>query len=487
MTDTSEVGADDSGGAGKAGPAVDDAAQGAADVAPGGTDKSSLAQALGLYELGRQQRLGLYGIEPKTGEYVPGGIMARARENERKVAEAKAGAVEAQSKAEVEQASFRQKAAEQNLRDYEQKLRDKPYPAFVPTRDTAEETSAVFGVITMLGSLLGNKGRNSGLSALSAMSGMMEGYQKGRADLYQKELADFNTAIADMKRERDEWQKIYSETQRIAQTSVPEAVQNLKLVAAQKGAEAIRAAADSGDINRALKIIEGQDKLFNSLLTSVAKAKEGTGERLKPTAEPAKAMDLRFDGMANMKKILSYKNNKKIEKEWQAAGIKRLLLEPISSDSYVTRAVAQIAKSKLSPEARNLAEDIMRARNAYYLEISGKAVTGNEAMRNFGAVIQPTDSFEDIMRKAKTQLDSTAEKARVALAGYQFPQSYTDRFNELISGDKTEKRIPRTESGAQATVAQKMPEPEKLKTYAEKYFDGDIKEARQYLYNQGYR
>ena len=151
MTDTSGAETDDSEGVSGAGPAANDAAKGGADLAPGETDKSALAQALGLLKLGSEQRLRLYGIDPKTGEYVPGGMMARARANEEKAAKAKAEAVEAQSKAEVVQANFRQKEAEQNLRDYEHKLRDKPYPAFVPTRDTAEETSAVFGVITMLG------------------------------------------------------------------------------------------------------------------------------------------------------------------------------------------------------------------------------------------------------------------------------------------------------------------------------------------------
>lgn len=38
-------------------------------------------------------------------------------------------------------------------------------------------------------------------------------------------------------------------------------------------------------------------------------------------------------------------------------------------------------------------------RNAYYLDISGKVVTGGEAMRNYQVVPQPGDSAQELLRK----------------------------------------------------------------------------------------
>lgn len=61
--------------------------------------------------------------------------------------------------------------------------------AFVPTQDTAQNLAVLFSLISVVGMVVGKD--NSQL-AMSAMNGMLEGYQKGRADLYKKEKDIFD-------------------------------------------------------------------------------------------------------------------------------------------------------------------------------------------------------------------------------------------------------------------------------------------------------
>jgi len=61
--------------------------------------------------------------------------------------------------------------------------------AFAPSKETAQDLAAMFSLISVVGMVAG-KG-NSQL-AMSAMNGMLEGHQKGRADLYRQQQIEFD-------------------------------------------------------------------------------------------------------------------------------------------------------------------------------------------------------------------------------------------------------------------------------------------------------
>lgn len=66
---------------------------------------------------------------------------------------------------------------------------------FVPTKETAGDFAQVFALINIAGFALGAGGKKNAQAAMSGMNGMMEGYQKGRADLYKKERDQFLTNL----------------------------------------------------------------------------------------------------------------------------------------------------------------------------------------------------------------------------------------------------------------------------------------------------
>ena len=149
--------------------------------------------------------------------------------------------------------------------------------------------------------------------------------------------------------------------------------------------------------------------------------------KLKATASTQNRFDAINDGVDYMTSIVKQSNNQALKAEWDKSGLSKMFSEPLN-DTWYARAVSQIVKSNMSPEAQTLAENIMQARNAYYLQTSGKTVTGNEAMRNFGAVIQPTDNWDSLMRKAKYSLRQTLEKGEDIVEGYDFPPSMVNSF-----------------------------------------------------------
>jgi len=66
----------------------------------------------------------------------------------------------------------------------------------------------------------------------------------------------------------------------------------------------------------------------------------------------------------------------------------------------------QFISSDIPPELKSFLNKVRQVRNNYYLNISGKAVTGGEALRNYGVVPQPGDSPEDIAIKIKSMEDN---------------------------------------------------------------------------------
>lgn len=55
--------------------------------------------------------------------------------------------------------------------------------AFVPTKETTQDLAGIFSLMGIVGMVVG---KGNAQLAMSSMNGMLEGYQKGRADLYKK-------------------------------------------------------------------------------------------------------------------------------------------------------------------------------------------------------------------------------------------------------------------------------------------------------------
>jgi hypothetical protein len=66
-----------------------------------------------------------------------------------------------------------------NLRKVEDELMNSE---FIPTKDNAKDLGGLFSLIGVVGWAIGGSGKDNAIQAMSAMNGMLTGYQKGRAD-----------------------------------------------------------------------------------------------------------------------------------------------------------------------------------------------------------------------------------------------------------------------------------------------------------------
>lgn len=83
--------------------------------------------------------------------------------------------------------------------------------AFAPTRDNVNDLAGLFSIIGVIGMAMGGGGKGAALQAMNAMNGMVEGYRRGRADLYKQQLGEFDRSVKTMQQQIMTLEKAYAE------------------------------------------------------------------------------------------------------------------------------------------------------------------------------------------------------------------------------------------------------------------------------------
>jgi hypothetical protein len=87
--------------------------------------------------------------------------------------------------------------------------------AFVPTQQTAGDLGTIFAITNILGFAIGRGGKGPAQAALSAQNGMLEGYQKGNADLYKKQKEIFETNQKELDRKLNDLLKFAEQNAKV--------------------------------------------------------------------------------------------------------------------------------------------------------------------------------------------------------------------------------------------------------------------------------
>jgi len=97
---------------------------------------------------------------------------------------------------ESKQASLQKEATElsamperQTLKQTQESLKD---AAFIPTKDNAQDIATMFSLMGIVGMAIGGGGKDNAYAAMAGMNGMLEGYKRGRADIYKRERDMFD-------------------------------------------------------------------------------------------------------------------------------------------------------------------------------------------------------------------------------------------------------------------------------------------------------
>ena len=156
---------------------------------------------------------------------------------------------------------------EKGQRDLDEAMQKEPIPKFVPTKETADDLVVLFSLVNVMGFLIGGAGKENSQAAMSAMNGMLEGHQKGRADLYKQELSEFDKNFKAMVQKHAEFRKRYEDAVKLAAVDKEAGVAQAELVATEYGSEVVKAKAKKGDILGGLEIL-------NSGLNAVKEAQK---------------------------------------------------------------------------------------------------------------------------------------------------------------------------------------------------------------------
>jgi hypothetical protein len=127
---------------------------------------------------------------------------------------------------------------------YQGKLEAEPLPAFIPTKDTAQDLASLFSLVNVIGMAVGGGGKQSAQQAMYAMNGMLEGYQKGRADLYKKEKESFDKNFKAMQESVKTLEKDYEEAVKMYQYDKEAGEIARKLALARSGSPLFKAMED---------------------------------------------------------------------------------------------------------------------------------------------------------------------------------------------------------------------------------------------------
>ena len=115
---------------------------------------------------------------------------------------------------------------------------------FIPTKDDVKDIAALYSLINVVGMAMGAGGKQNSLQAMHAMNGMLEGYQKGRQDLYKKEKDKFDINMKNLKTRYDMLDKQLKDVMTLAQTDKEAARQAADVLFAQTGADFYKKMAD---------------------------------------------------------------------------------------------------------------------------------------------------------------------------------------------------------------------------------------------------
>lgn len=189
-------------------------------------------------------------------------------------------------------------------RSREQAMMDEAEQAmanFTVSKDTLGGMATLASVIGVLGSLAGNTGgRQAGLGAIKSMTGMMAGYQKGRADEFRRDQIEFDKQYKVLQGKLDRASKEFDRAISMMPYNMAEAQKIKNTALAELNSEIITAVDAKQGITRANSLLK---QAVDVASKNADRANQLNIATLKATGKPLKGKDLNdvvgLDSMAS--------------------------------------------------------------------------------------------------------------------------------------------------------------------------------------------
>jgi hypothetical protein len=228
-------------------------------VAPAGAGRVGFREAMGISEPFMTRKAEL---QPEITKAE--GDIAKAQQEQKEIKSM--GELSAQKRFGQEQ--------ETAMQSYQEKLEKEPLPAFIPSKDSAQDIAGLFSVISVISMLVGGGGKMSGQLALGNMNGMMEGYRKGRKDLYEKERIEFDKNFKSMMQKHAEFRQEMEDAVKLAITNKEEGFRAAELAATKAGSDIVKSQLRKGDLLGAFNLVKESQAGAEHALQMEQKARE---------------------------------------------------------------------------------------------------------------------------------------------------------------------------------------------------------------------
>jgi len=334
------------------------------------------------------------------------------------------------------------------MEKYKGQLEKEPLPAFIPTKDTAEDMAKLFSVVNVLGMVLGGGGKQNAQIAMNAMNGMLEGHQKGRQDLYRQERDTFEKNFKSMLQKHTEFRKEMEDAVKLATTNKQAGMAAAELAATKAGSSIVQAQLRKGELLGALKLVQDTEKTKDKALEFVEKeqtraATEAAAERrhkesmtqalelakikaagtgggaLPKDKETNNEHRFRFTAMENLSDVLRDLQDPKI----------RRLIGP--ENQYIPDILLNLQK-----DYPQLAQKLARFQSEEF-KIGGKSLTSSE-QRILGPIYNwkglTVGALEDNLKEATRAMN---REQMILESRYPGLQEMTERYRNTVGGEPT--------------------------------------------------
>jgi hypothetical protein len=324
-----------------------------------------------------------------------------------------------------------------------QALAEVSTPTFKPSQETFIGMSSLAGLIAFVGSAMGQQGKQSGKAAIDSMTGMMKGYQTGRQDVFRREQIQFEKELQTMKSLNDKLLKDLTLAQEEMKFNFSKGQADAAVAIAGYAGPVTKAKFENEGNDKALnftaKLSEGVTNIYKiaadiglkqatlAQTKEIAMAKASNQGILKPSAKVSEGYVAQNILSNDLSGLINDLKNPNLQKQISDNRIEAFLTEE-------GKVLNQLIAPNMPTELRQFLTKVRDIRNNYYLDISGKAVTGGEALRNYGTVPQPADTPEVILDKINSMKGRIDKKIQINQYLFKLPAIPSDL---ALAGTKT--------------------------------------------------
>lgn len=369
--------------------------------------------------------------------------------------------------------------------------------AFVPTKESAQDIATIFSLTGIIGMAIGGGAKDNAYAAMAGMNGMLEGYKRGRADIYKRERESFDKNLKALQTKVQTLQQELTDAIQLKQQDFKAGETAIEIALAKSGSELLDLKRKKNGDMAALETVVQTGKDVDSLVKMSNDQFKQAKDREFKERELAQQERLRMAQLAQTKALAELKNTTgglkmpaKLQEAYIADNQLRVdigslknqlqdaeLVQQIKQygvESFLSeeggKAISQVMQRQMPDKLAKFLTEVRDMRNNYYLTISGKAVTGGEALRNYGVVPQPGDSQQQMLNKLDGMERRVGQKINAIRGMYNAPdisgtmspgtptmvnpnESYAVSASEQPTAGATQRRSFASEAEADAAFA----------------------------------